>query len=200
VDVALDPRFYEAWFNADHTVLGRRLHPFCLQDALILSMSESPFLAGTVPGIDYGLEELQVAVTICSTPADTFLHARFNRSWPQKVAVIWWSKKWRKICAHEDALREQCQRFVNYIDDYNSPPEVWYDESDSPEDGKMQAPWILGNVVFLIRHTSFTPQQVWTMPIGQALWYCVTLSEQLGRKIQVVSTDELEAMREMGLL
>lgn len=189
----MDQRFYEAWFNAEHSVLGRRLHPFCLNDALILSLAESPFLLGSDASIRYGLTDLQLAVKICSTPAGIFLNARLDREWFVGLRSAWWTTQ----CKRMD-FSEQCQRFVNYIDDFNSAPETWHDDDDAG-DGKLRAPWVLANAVFLIRHTTFTPEQVWTMPLGMSLWYCATLSEQLGSKIQIVSEEESEGMKELGL-
>jgi hypothetical protein len=180
----MDRRFYEAWFNTEHTVLGRKLHPFCLEDALILSLAESPFLVGTVKGVDYALPDLQLAVKVCSTPGEVFLHARFNRSWLKKLMTSLWVLRCRQM-----NLKEQCQRFVTYIDDYNSPPDLWHDSADAG-DGQLRAPWVLANATFLIRHTTFNPREVWTMPLGQALWYAATLSEQLGAKVQLVSEEE----------
>jgi hypothetical protein len=190
----VDQRFYEAWFNTEHKVLGRRLHPFSLQDALILSLAESPFLLGTEDeGLSYGLTDLQVAVTICSTPAEIFLGARLTRTWGTWLRQACWTER----CKRMD-LEEQCQRFVCYIDDYNSAPELWHDEDDAG-DGELSAPWVLANAVFLIRHTTFTPGEAWTMPLGKALWYCATLSEQLGAKIQFVSEDEQAGLEALGL-
>lgn len=189
----MDQRFYEAWFNTEHKVLGRRLHPFCLNDALILSLAGSPFLLGTEQGIEYGLQDLQIAVKVCSTPATVFLNARLNSTWPSKFRAALWTSQCKRM-----GFEEQCQRFVSYLDDYNSPPATWFDEDDAG-DGKLRAPWVLANAVFLIRHTTFTPEQVWSMPLGMALWYCATLSEQLGSKIQLMSEEEEAGMKALGI-
>ncbi len=189
----MDQSFYEAWFNADHKVLGRRLHPFCLNDALVLSLAESPFMLGKEPGVRYDLPALQLAVQVCSTPADVFLQARFDRSWPQKLTTFGWTL-W---CRRQD-FHTSCQQFLTYIDDYYAVPEVWQNESDSPGD-KLHAPWILGNAVFLMRNTTLSSDEIWTMPIGKALWITATLSEQLGAPIQIVSEEEQAGMAALGL-
>lgn len=189
----MDQRFYEAWFNTEHRVLGRRLHPFCLNDALILSLAESPFLLGTDSGISYDLTDLQLAVKICSNPAELFLNAALDRVWFAGLRAAIWTTQCKRM-----SLEGHCQRFVSYIDDFNSAPETWLDQEDAG-DGKLRAPWVLANAVFLIRHTTFTPNQVWTMPLGMSLWYCATLSEQLGSKIQIVSEEESQGMEKLGL-
>lgn len=188
----MDRKFNEAWFNADHVVLNRRLHPLCLEDAMVLSLVESPFLLGAGSEVKYAMADLQLAVTICSTPAEVFFNARLETSWLKRLKRILWSRRCRKL-----NLQRECQKFVTYIDDFFSPPDTWHDADDAG-DGTLRAPWILGNVTFLIRNTTFTPREVWRMPLGQALWYCATTSEQLGAKIQLVSEDEQAGLEALG--
>lgn len=188
----MDPRFYEAWFNTRHVVLGCVLHPFCLEDALILSMMESPFLLGQVSGIDYSMTDLQIAVKVCSTPSDVFLNARLESTRWSRLRSAWWTRS----CSRMN-LELECQRFVTYVDDFNSSPRTWSDGDAG--DGKLRSPWVLANATFLIRNTTFTPREVWTMPLGMALWYCATISEQLGAKIQLLSDEERKALIELGL-
>jgi hypothetical protein len=194
----VDQRFAEAWFNTDHRVLGRRLHPFCLEDALILSVAESPFLLGSDSKIEYTLPDLQLAAEICSSPAKIFLHARFNRSWLARVRTVFWARRCKKTCATQMGLKRECQLFTNYIDDYYSVPEVWHDESGN-ESTQLNAPWILGNFVFLLRRTTYRAREIWTMPIGQALWIAAALAEQTGHGVQIVGEEEADALKEMGL-
>jgi hypothetical protein len=83
------------------------------------------------------------------------------------------------------------------LDDYNSPPDVWKEEDGG--EGRLRAPWVLGHSVFMMRHTTFPERAIWTMPLGKLLWYCATLSEQLGEKVQIVSEEEQEAMEALGI-
>jgi hypothetical protein len=193
----LDTRFYEAWINTEHRVLGRKLHPFCLEDALILSLSDSPFLLGTEAGLTYDLEDLQLAATVCSLPGEVFLQARFNRSWQQRLRTWVWSGKWQRRCATEAGLAEECQKFVTYIDDYNSGPETWQD--DDAGAGQLRAPWILSTVIYITQHSTYRPREVWKMPIGQAFWIAAVLAEQRGSKgFQFVSEEEAKGLKELG--
>jgi hypothetical protein len=187
----MDARFAESWFNADHRVLGRWLHPFCLEDALILSVAESPFILAVDSRINYSLADLQLAVHICSRPASVFTCAQFTQSWWARLLTAIRSLR----CRTEVGLRIECQRFVNYIDDYYATPGVWHGEGGQ----SLNAPWILGTVTFLISHTTFRPREVWTMPIGQAFWIAAVLEEQMSPEVQIVSEEESAAMREMGI-
>lgn len=189
----MDERFYESWFNRRHRVLGRWLHPFCLSDALILSVAGSPFLLGREPGLRYTLADLQVAVQICSTPAALYFEARLGTGgfW-ERLRLCLWTRR------YVGELESQCQAFVGYLDDFNAPPEVWRDE-DTPETGGMRAPWVLANAVFLMRHTTYRPAEIWAMPLGQALWLAATISEQNGSKLELVTPEEQAAIEAMGL-
>lgn len=186
----MDERFYESWFNCRHRVLGRWLHPFCLSDALILSVSGSPFLSDQT-GIRYGLADLQLAVRVCSTPARIFFEARLGQRWHER----WTDDLW-KLWTKRQSLEKQCQAFVNYLDDYYAPPVLWQDETG---DGVLRAPWVLANAVFLMRHTSYRPEEIWSLPIGQALWIAATLAEQNGASVQIVSEEEAAGMAALGL-
>lgn len=184
----MDQAFHESWFNASHTVLGRKLHPFCFEDALILGLVESPFLASTKGNVRYGLEDLQLAVVICSTDSREFLDASFRSS---PIRAAWWS--WR--CRRMD-LQAECQKFVTFIDDYFAPPQVWTEDSDGSGLG---APWVVSHVTFLMRHLHISERAAWTMPIGKALWYCACVAEQLPGGSQVASAEEQEAMEALDI-
>lgn len=188
----MDPKFFEAWFNTEHTVLGRRLQPFSLQTALILALCESPFLVGVKPGVDYSMIDLQEAVIACSTPAEIFLNAKLTAGWVERFK----RKVWTLRCARM-SLREECQKFVTYIDDFNTQPEVW--ANDDGDGGQLGAPWVLCNAVFLLRNTTMSETRVWTMPLGMALWYAATIAEQMGTRIQIPTEDERAALEELGL-
>ncbi|CAN5463479.1 hypothetical protein BH20VER3_BH20VER3_01010 [soil metagenome] len=187
----MDAHFLESWFNTRHRVLGRALHPFCLNDALILSLAGSPFLAAEQEEVRYTLPDLQLAVRVCSSPARVFLEARFNERW--------WDRALTRLVAFWDrrqSLEAQCQAFVAYLDDFYAPPALWRDEDG---DEVLRAPWVLANAVFLMRHTTYRPEEIWALPIGQALWIAATLAEQNGSSAQIVSEEEAAAMTELGL-
>lgn len=185
----MDPRFFEAWFNAQHVVLGRPLHPFCLQDALILSLAESPFLLGISPGVEYSLFDLQLAAKVCSSSADLFLNVKLDSTWRSRLKAMLWTRR----CLKMD-LELECQKFVTYIDDYNSGPETWQGD----EEDLLRAPWVLTNAVFLMRHLAMTEKEIWRMPLGMALWYAATLAEQLGSRSQLLSEDERKGLEALG--
>lgn len=187
----MDPNFLEAWFNTTHRVLGRRLHPFCLEDALILALAESPFLLGIAPGVEYSLLDLQLAVQVCSTPSSRFLNAELRSTWWTKVRRFFWSRR-----CHSMDLELECQKFVSYIDDFNAGPRSW----DTGDEKSLNAPWVLANATFLLRHLNFSPTEVWRMPIGMAFWYAASVSEQIGTTLELMSEEEYKVLKAAGKL
>ena len=198
----MDERFRESWFNTSHVVLGRALHPFCLYDALILSTEKSPFICEDEDrgATTFSLQDLQLAVLVCSTDHRVFLEARLCKTWLDKLRMKLFGRRSRMICKDQRSLEHQGKLFSTYLRDYNSGPQLW--EGDDGEDRglpEMKTPWLLAYVVRLIRSTTFRPEEVWTMPIGQVFWYVTVLAEQTGTKsIDIVSPEEEAAMKELG--
>jgi hypothetical protein len=194
----VDERFRESWFNSDHVVLGRRLHPFCLYDALILSEANSPFVTEDEDHAKntFSLEDLQTAVLICSTDPEVFLASRFVRTWRDRLRLWWFGVTSRRLCRTVSHLDFQGKLFSAYLRDYNAGPELWHDEGDAPVNA---IPWVLANVVHLIRTTTMTHKEVWRMPIGQAFWYSSSIAIQMGTsKSELMTAEEEAAMKELG--
>lgn len=193
----MDERFRESWFNRDHVVLGRRLHPFCLYDALILSEFQSPFIADQKdkPTV-FTLEDLQTAVLVCSSAPEVFLNARLIRSRWDALRMWWFGVKSHRVCPTQAAFRHQGKLFGAYLRDFSSPPEFWEDEDGT---GVARLPWILSNAVHLLRTTHMTREEIWRLPLGQVFWYSATIAIQMGTtKAELMTPEEEAAMAELG--
>jgi hypothetical protein len=188
----VDPRFYESWFNVQHRILGRTLHPFCFNDALILSAADSLFMGEPTKVSRARLaKELEIAVLVCSTPAGQWYNP--HKGWGYRFLVK--AVNWRRRFSNLETLHKQ---FQAYLRDYNAGPKIWMDGGNSST--SLRAPWVLANVAYLLRCTTLTEERVWTMPIGQALWYSATTAEQTGTSsAEIMSADEEQALRELGI-
>lgn len=193
----MDERFRESWFNREHVVLGRQLHPFCLYDALILSEFQSPFIveqSKDKPSV-YTLEDLQTAVLVCSSSPEVFLGAKLIRFRWDVLRMWWFGVRSRRICSSLEAFRHQGKLFGAYLRDYSSPPEFWEEEDSDIS----RLPWILSNAVHLLRTTNMTREEIWSMPLGQVFWYSATIAIQTGTtKAEIMTPEEEAAMKELG--
>lgn len=199
----MNENFLENWINGEHRVLGRRLHPFCLYDALALIHLESPFLdienAGTVEHAD-----LRWAVDVCSAPPGAALELGFyHRSVVKDVltglAFRFHPRQWSLFGPRpsmELRFKRECDAFVAYVDDFFRPPQTW-NKGEASESG---APWPLAIATQLERNVSEGRHAIWSMPLGQALWRSVMIGIQDGSDAQFLTDEEETFLREAGLL
>lgn len=184
----MDANFLESWVNSDdHQVLGHRLHPFCLYDILSLELVDSPFLRGA-GGVSYTPLDLILAARICSHSFES--NVRFLRTNGLRKRLYVW-RDLRKCRGH---FVRECQHFVDYIDDYWAPPEVFTSE----DSGEIKSPWVLAYAAKLMTSTSMGEAAIMTMPIGKVLWFSATMGELAGSDAEIVSEEEAEAMRKLG--
>ena len=194
----MDARFFEAWINrADHVVLGRRLHPFCLYDIAALEFIESPFLnLDKAERVTY--DDLRLAVRICSEKPGAALEANFFQT--SGIREIWDAlcfRRLRKITSTEASFTYECDRFSAYLEDYYSTP--FYCESDE-EEPSLKLHWLLICATRCLRNTSFSEDYVWSMPVGKLTHYGAASALLDGASDDLVSPDEEAAMKEMGLV
>jgi hypothetical protein len=187
----MDENFLESFINREHVVLGRKLHPFCLYDVLKLYLANSPFLGSeSAETISVRREDLVLAVIICSTPFDSFVEATRVSFGLKRIAREFWLRRCRKM-----PLQLEVDKFLAYMRDFYAPPVMWTDRDSV---SKIGAPWPLACAVNLLRNTNLPKTEIWTMPLGEAIWYSAAVNEQIG-PAQIVSSDEVEAIRELGL-
>ncbi len=195
----MDSRFLQSWFNSEHTVLGRKLHPFCAYDVLILAAAESPFVAESEGPVPYDFTDLEKAVWICSNEPKYFLDARMSEGVIDRARMWWWGRTIRRQLERSPKrfIRQQGDAFNAYLEDFNAGPKFWADEKPG---GTVRAPWILANVTFVIRNTNFSAEEAWRLPLGQLFWYSAGLAEQMGTSSsEIMSEEEEAAMKEMGI-
>lgn len=183
----MDSRLAESFVNRDdHRVLGRRLHDFCLYDALFLSIDQNPIWTRSR---DVRMEDLRQAVIVCSTPPEVLLRARRPLGW-------WRTQRWL-YATRKAKLVDEFAKFTAYIADFDSRPVFWEDDQKGES---LRAPWVLSTLVFLEDHTNMTEREILTAPLGKMLWKAAALAEQLGLSRDDIMTEEEEnAMKQMGI-
>lgn len=184
----MDPRYLEAVVNEDaHKVLGRRLHPFCFYDALILEIDENPLWMGH-RDVTWG--DLFNAALICSSDPEMFLvPSRMRGFWRWIRNSLWvsWGRRRYKLTA-------EVEKFRAYIKDFYSKPHMW-SSSDSKRSG---APWILSVASYIECHSNLTEEQVMRAPIGKMMWKYGTIAEML-HGAEMVSDEEQAGIKALGL-
>ncbi len=192
----MDSRFQEAWFNAPHRVLDRDLLTFSLERSVVLALIDSPFVSGD-PDARCTLSELQFSVEVCSRDLGPIFGCRFNVTRWAKLKTLLWTSRCRLRYGSAEGLELECRKFIAYVNDYFSPPRLWTDKNGAST--KLTAPWALSHAAFLIRN-GFSERHAWTMPVGQAMWYCMAISEQTGASVEAMTDDEEKFLTGAGLV
>lgn len=164
----MDSKLATAFFLSPHRVFGYRLKPFCLLHSLQLEAIHSPLVSGG----EVKPHDVLVAAQICS---DYNVRTRYRRH------------RWRRFWAN--AEKEEA-KLDAYLAESKSRPDLQDAAEDSGGRGCLRAPWQLVIVTSLIRNTSLTWRQAWTMPEGQAIWLFYSIREQLAGKSDIYSEEE----------
>jgi hypothetical protein len=184
----MDNRYLEAVVNKQHVILGRKLHPYCLYDMLILTIAENPLVTRSRA---IGLPDLRQAVIVCSTPYQRFLEARSPIG---KVPLTWW-----RFVSRNPKTDEELAKFIAYLEDFSARPTFWEDDGGGGPGG-LRAPWILKMAAFIECYSNMREEEVMTAPLGKMFWKSAALAELLGMSKSELQTEEEEAaMKEMGL-
>lgn len=146
----------------------------------MLEAINSPFCYEDRP---FSFTDLAVAVRICSS-SDPFAPLE-PPSWLDRV------RYWRATL-DPAFFRESSQRFVDYLEDHSSSPKFWnrIDEQFNRE----AIPWPLNVAASILRQTSMSEAEVWSMPLGRALWYATALARQDGCDLDVLTTQDEELL------
>lgn len=184
----LDPLFREAFCHSPqgHTVLGRKLHPFCAFDLLSLEAIDSPFLE---PDGKCEVHDLLLCVWILSNPIPEDLTIG-------NLELGAAGKTWVKSVTKTIDMKRDCGLVMTYFSDYHSPPEIMADKELNPNPlSALGAPWMVSTVIGVCRHLHLPLRTAWTMGVGQLLWYRAALMEMDDPEKRIVSLALREEMK-----
>jgi len=192
---SLAERFAEAWINRRHRVAGRLLDPFCLHHVMLLEALNNPLGAAAVGSdarISWG--DLFAAVIVCTAPYEEEIQfPSVGLLWHLRVrwlTFVHWLRR-----RPGTALAWHCAAFRNYQNDYESAPDLFFDEQTTP----LTAPGLLAKAVFLQMQLHLDERRVFTMPIGKALFSYAAAVEQLSsaRLLENEESDLMEVLRKI---
>lgn len=196
----LCPRFVESWLNEVtgrcHTVLGRRLRPFCAWHQFLLQAIESPLVT---PGAVPSLADVETAARICRSGYRTPL-ARILPPAPRGRVARWWQRVRVTWTAARYPLPDATAAFDRYLRDYMAPPEFWQAAPTGAAEVLNHFPAPITLTASLITGGSFQPDNeaaAWEMPLGRAHWYSAAFAKQNGAdlRLRTESDDLLDKMR-----
>ncbi|MFZ4695738.1 MAG: hypothetical protein ACOYMV_11485, partial [Verrucomicrobiia bacterium] len=164
-----------------HRVLGWRLRPFCLYYQFWLDVLDSPLTRG-VPA---SLADLEVACRLCTSG---YGEAERAMRPVGKLGQAGWVARW----CFSNTQRE-FGRFDAYLRDYFSPPESRIKAPETAA-GKVyeQFPQTLSLAGAIIKHTGWTPEVVWMLPIGQVHWYLAAFLRMDGVETGLITPQDRE--------
>jgi len=177
----LPDSFLEAWLNTQHTVCRQPLPAYSLHAHMMLCAVQSPLAHEHLPeGFALTWEHLWEALAAVTTPYGQPLR------YPTALRCIV-RQRWHRL-----NLEAEVRAFRAWQNDYLSAPEVFSSEGGGRE---LTAPGILARVVFLQRHLhGYTARELWTLPIGQALWLHAATLEQLSENVSLLGDEEGKLM------
>lgn len=176
--------YHEAFVNVIHKVMGRKLRPFSLYHQLWLEVIGSPLLDREKTSTP---SDLEIATRICSADYGEVEH---QVKLPPPLLFGW---RWRG-----QKFDREMMKFVAYLNDYNSQPDVVSAQSRPQTKGNVgdTSTWpdSLGIVCSLMRN-GFSEQTAWMCPVGKAVWYSCGFARAEGGDIRVKSALESEFER-----
>lgn len=157
--MAVERTFSEAFINAPHVVLGRRLRPFSLWHLFLLQTLDSPYLTGGTRAVEPF--DLKTAVGVCSLRFD---ETKVRRPWGPGV---WWS------CRSQSRFSEESNKLISFIGDYLQRPDfnVITPDNAKTQTPRGQPPDVLQIAWDLMSGMGCSERYAWEMPLGKAYWY-----------------------------
>jgi hypothetical protein len=177
--VPADSRLLEAYLNADHSVAGLRLRPFCARHHVLLDASNSPYLHGG----PIGWPQLDVAASICA-----------SRDWSWR-APGFWARMAMRLSGGWD-LRRHHFKMQLFLRDHWTPPQVWEKAPSGPlgRPAKKTLPAVFSTVAAVVYQTGWSDETVWNMPLAVLEWYAAAFSTFNGSDLDLVTEAERQAM------
>jgi len=182
--VALDSSFAAAYIDngTSYRFLGVKVRPFCLWHLLLLQTINSPFVMSGYAT----LFDLKTAIGACRLK---YRESKIRRPWfPWKMP----SKD----------LKQEVNRFVEYIGDYSSNIEyniIPFDtgQGDKPPPRIVPPPGVVVTAFNAAQGARVSIEDAWNMPIGEANIAQAMHYQIQGSRVSFFDDDEREFQRQM---
>lgn len=168
------PRRFDAhdpW--SAHRVLGKRLRPFSIWHALLLTREASPFtMGGGVARVSP--PELVKAMRVCRLRyPDSLVSLRFS------VRAFW-----RMLGG---GFAREVEAFNAYLADFQTVPEYTVVPPKSAGESRTPAPETLRLVRAVISCTGCSRAEAWDCPMGEARWWYALWLQECGADLDFTS-------------
>lgn len=186
----LEAAFTEAFFHrlprrfdardpwSAHRVLGKRLRPFSIWHALLLTQEASPFtMGGGVARV--APPDLVKAVSVCrlryplSRPDGRMGGPRFS-----------WRAFWRMLGG---GFAREVEAFNTYLEDFQTVPEYTVVPPKSAGEARTPAPETLRLVRAVLACTGCSRAEAWDCPMGEARWWYALWLQERGADLDFTS-------------
>jgi len=170
----VDRRFILAFTDPEpEEVLGYRLAPFCLRDRVRLHAISSPFVEGG------GFTPTAVIAALKTCAGQSLRDVTMK----DKALLI-------RMEREPDFMQQTIAQFVErmYVAHW---PKFW--ESNKTEQRASGMPWVMTLVANLIAN-GVPEERAWTMPETQAMWLSTAFSGLKGVEVNLLTTEDEEAM------
>lgn len=180
----MDARYLNATtvLPAQEIVCGRTLLPLCLRHRVVMESIGSPLIKDKFENVTP--YDVIIACRIMSTYDMSKMVGKLSLRETIELLRMKYSKK---------RIIDNIIKIFGVIKVSCSYPKIWEkkDKRKSPDVG---IPWPLTTVANLCRN-GIDAESAWTMPECQAVWLCVASAVYNGSKIDVLTTDEEENLK-----
>lgn len=177
---------YEAFAHADgHSLMGRKLRPFCAYHHFWLKLIDSPLMRGGAASI----ADFDTASRICS--AD--FGGAPDAVRPPRLPRLYYG--WRMLRWDKHKLDAA---FRAYVEDYASPPTRWGAANRKTIGQRRESfPYSIHLVTALMMHGNMGRREAWMLPLGEAEWYLAGFELNRGEDPRLVDAHDQEYMAAM---
>lgn len=181
----MDARYLQATTVLPHQdkVCGRTLRPFCLRHRVALEAIGSPFI--DTEGKNFTPMDVIQAVKVLSTYDKCEMVSELSLLDKLHLVRLSLSSKYFSRCIGQ---------IIGCIKVSISYPKFWTKEEKEEKKKHDTIPFPLSCVSCLCRN-GVSLEEAWTMPEGEAVWMSVASAIYNGAKIEVLSTEEEEDLK-----